>query len=103
MKCGPLSALPHLQQQVVALATEFDRMRAAMAAEVGRLRADTEADRADRADERERAAEAMEAAVRREAELRREMAAREERLAQLRCAAVVRGFGGLVVCITVHM
>jgi hypothetical protein len=86
MKCGPLSALPQLQQQVIALASEFDRMRGAMAAEVGRIRADAEADRADRVDERERAAAAAEAAGRREAALRHEMAVREERILQIRCA-----------------
>lgn len=87
MKCGPLSALPQLQAQVVALASEFDAMRAAMAAEVGRIRADAEADRADRADERERAAAAADAAARREAALRAEIAAREERILQIRCGA----------------
>jgi len=84
MKCGPLSALPQLQHQIAALGTEFDRMRAAMAAEVARIRADADADRADRADQREVAAAAAEAVAKREADLSQEMAEREERLAQIR-------------------
>jgi hypothetical protein len=85
LSCGPLSALPALQQAIASLGTEFDRMRAAMVAEVGRIRADAEADRADRAEARARAAATAEAAMRREAELRTEMAEREERLLQIRC------------------
>jgi hypothetical protein len=73
-----------LQQQIAALGTEFDRMRAAMAAEVARIRADAEADRADRADQREHSATAADEAVRRELELRQEMLEREERLVQIR-------------------
>jgi hypothetical protein len=84
MKCGPLSALPQLQQQIAALGTEFDRMRAAMAAEVARVRADADADRADRADQREAATVEADAAARREEQLRQEMAEREERLVQIK-------------------